>query len=198
MKIALALGTLLLMGCQPIVIEVKPRTVNVESTTQVGGAMDCRDHVLPSGSVELEAMLKEAGLDLSQGCLKALSFGLLGEIALSGTASCAMPRGTGTLESVRVDLVCADGSTRTLTQVCPQTSFDFSDAWGTQQSFNACLDLAETELSEPLRKATNECRPKKLTAVPVGSCSADACFAATLKMGFRLNSATAQLGGSCP
>jgi hypothetical protein len=191
---------MLLTGCVcgTITGEVKPRTVNIEATRTVASGTDCAGSPLPTATVDLAALFREADLDLSQGCLRSLSFGLVAELVLLPGPGCAAARGTSTLDKVVLTLTCQDGSHTELSVVCPDHQLDFTDVTVSSDALNRCLDVAEVQLAEPMRVAANTCRPTRLDATVAGACSADTCVAATLKMGFRLNSATAQLGGTCP
>ncbi len=184
--------------CGAISGEVKPRTINVEATRTVSTGADCGASPLPTATVDLAALFRDADLDLSQGCLRSLSFGLVADLVLLPAPGCAEPHGTATVNTVVLGLTCFDGSHRDLSVVCPDTHLDFADSTLSNAALNACLDLAEVQLAEPMRVAANTCRPTRLDASVTGQCAADTCVAVTLKMGFRLNSATAQLGGTCP
>jgi hypothetical protein len=199
-RTAVALAGALISGCLCGVItgEVKPRTVNVEATRTVATGADCGSSPLPTAVVDLGALFKEADLDLTQGCLKSLSFGLVADLVLLPGPGCAAARGTSTLDKLVLSLTCQDGTRSELSVVCPDKSLDFGSQESSYDVLNRCLDLAEAQLVEPLRKAANTCRPTRLEAAVTGTCSADTCVAATVKMGFRLNSAVAQLGGTCP
>lgn len=191
---ALGVGCL----CGTITAEVKPRTVNVEATRTVATGADCGASPLPTAVVDLAALFEDAELDLNQGCLRSLSFSLVADLALLPGTGCAAARGTSTLDKLVLSLTCQDGTRSELSVVCPDKSLDFASQEYSYDVLNRCLDLAETQLQEPLRVAANTCRPTRLEAAVTGSCSADTCVAATVKMGFRLNSAVAQLGGTCP
>lgn len=202
---ATAAGTLTLSGvllsgclCGAISAEVKPRTVNVEATRAVGSGGECGNSPLPTAVVDLAALFKDAELDLSQGCLRSLSFGLVADLVLLPGPGCTAARGSSTLDKLELALTCQDGTRSTLSVVCPDKRLDFTSQEYSYDVLNRCLDLAETQLQEPLRVAANTCRPTRLEAAVTGACAADTCVAVTVKMGFRLNSAVAQLGGTCP
>lgn len=152
-----------LLGCG-VEIAVKPQTIRRQVDAGTSAATVCGPQPFGSTALDFEAMAKEAGFDLSQGCLKSASFALVTDVTSLGGGSTpsgtrAAARGVVTLERPQLDLACADGTSRSLAAACPTPQVDLASD-DLFQRLNACQDAFVAEQSEPLRRLVNACRPK--------------------------------------
>jgi hypothetical protein len=191
---------LILVGCAPTVIDVKDRRVATTTPVGVDSVKLCDGSPFGRGSIDFGKDLKEAGIDLSQGCLAKGTFELVAEYgAIEPGAGCASPRGTVTLTGITLEAECTLGLPRqSLRTTCQANVLDVADGTQVFVALNACLDEVERSQSEPLRKLINTCKPTKFTFVAEGTCSADLCFKANVLFGVQTRGVVAQLGGTCP
>lgn len=189
-----------LSACSPPTVEVKDRKLSTTTSVGVDSTTLCDGAPFGKGSIDYAKDLKEAGVDLSQGCIKSGSFELVAEYSdvLPG-ASCTTPTGTVTLTGISLEADCTAGDPKqTLRTTCAANRLDVTDGTKVFVTINACLDEIERTQTEPLRQLINSCKPSKLTFVVEGSCSADLCFKAKLLFGVQTKNVVAQLGGTCP
>ncbi len=188
-----------LVACAPVEVEIKPRAVSTNVSAGADSSMVCGDKPFGTSSIDFAALEKEAGIDLSQGCLKSVKFTLTAEVtSLTHGQGCVAPRGLVTMPEFDIELTCADQTVAVVPVLCPKPTIDVADGTDIFQKINACLDVVETQENDRLRRLINSCRPTALRAYGKGTCSADVCFAATFKISFAYSSAVAQLGGTCP
>jgi hypothetical protein len=194
----LGVSAVFIASCGVIEVNVKPHAVSTNISTHADASAVCSAEPFGSSVIDFAQMAKDAGLDLSVGCLKSAAFQVVAEVtSLTGGTGCAEPRGRVTLSDFNLEMTCGDATKQTVTVTCPSPNVDVADGTDVFQKLNACLDLVGSQKSDELRKAINSCRPSTMRAFGRGSCSADTCFAASFKMTFKLLSATAQLGGTC-
>jgi hypothetical protein len=160
----------------------------------------CGGEPFGSGTVDFEKDLKEAGIDLSQGCIKQGSFELAAEFSdIAQGDTCSVATGTATLSGVTVEATCTAGAqTQRLRSTCTSSRLEVADGAQVFLALNACLDELERTQAEPFRTLINTCKPTKLKFIVEGSCSADLCFKANVTYGVRTKNVVAQLGGTCP
>lgn len=187
-------------GCSPPVVEVKDRKLSATTPVGVDATTLCDGAPFGKGSIDYAKDLKEAGIDLSQGCIKQGTFELVAEYGdLQPGASCTTPRGTVTLDAITLEADCTAGAPKqTLRTSCASNRLDVADGTQVFVSLNACLDEIERTQTEPLRRLINACKPTKLTFVAEGTCSSDLCFKANVLFGVQTKNVVAQLGGTCP
>jgi hypothetical protein len=191
-----------LWACASPEIVVKDRLVSTTVSTTVDSMNLCNGRPLGTAVFDLEKDLKEAGIDLNQGCLKAGSFELAAEVgAFTPGAGCAAVRGSITLTSFVVEANCTRGLERqSLRTTCAEPAIDLSDnnEGAVFLALERCLNDVERTQAEPLRKLINDCKPTTFRFAAEASCSPDLCFSGSLKVGFRTKNVVAQLGGTCP
>lgn len=187
-------------ACAPTEIEVKDRLLATTTSVGVDSMKLCSGEPFGSGTVDFGKDLKEAGIDLSQGCIKQGSFELAAEFGdIAAGASCSVATGTATLSGITVEASCTLGlETQRLRSTCTSNRLEVADGAQVFLALNACLDELERTQVEPFRKLINTCKPTKLKFIVEGTCSADLCFKATIKYGVRTKNVVAQLGGTCP
>jgi hypothetical protein len=197
---AALLLALVCVSCAPTTIEVKDRTLSTTTPVGVDSTKLCNGEPFGSGTIDFSKDLAEAGIDLSQGCLRSGSFELAAEYADLGPGmGCTAPRGTVTLSGLAVEATCTRGLERqTLRTTCSSSRLEVADGTQVFEALNACLDEVERTQVEPLRKLINSCKPTKLKLTAEGSCSADLCFTASVKFGVKTKNVVVQLGDGCP
>ncbi len=186
-------------ACGAVEVTIKPQTVSTTTTTTVDATSACTHEPFGSSSIDFGAMAKEAGIDLSMGCLKSADFELTAEVTtLTGTSMCSQPRGVVTLTQFDLEMTCDDARVQSIIVLCPNPNIDVADGTDAFLKLNACLDVIEQQENERLRQLINSCRPTQLRAFARGTCSANTCFAASFKFIFKLKAAVGVLGGTCP
>ncbi|MBM4781996.1 MAG: hypothetical protein GQE15_30310 [Archangiaceae bacterium] len=191
---------LALASCGPTTIEVKDRKLATTTPVGIDSTKLCNGEPFGAGVIDFGKDLKEAGIDLSQGCIRSGTFELVAEYGdvLPG-AGCSMPRGTVTLSGLTVEATCTVGlEKQSLRTSCTSNRLEVADGTQVFLALNACLDEVERTQVEPFRKLINTCKPTKLKLVAEGSCSADLCFTANVLFGVQTKNVVAQLGGDCP
>ena len=89
---------LTLASCAPTTIEVKDRKLNTTTPVGIDSTKACNGEPFGSAVIDIGKDLKEAGIDLSQGCIQSGTFELVAEYGdVAAGPGCAMPRGTITL-----------------------------------------------------------------------------------------------------
>lgn len=189
-----------LWACAPTEIEVKDRKVATTTSVGVDSMKLCDGSPFGKGTIDFGKDLKEAGIDLSQGCIARGTFELVAEYSdLQPGTGCAAPRGSVTLTGMTLEADCTLGLPKqSLRTSCQTNVLDVTDGTAVFTTLNACLDEVERTQSEPLRKLINSCKPTKFTFLAEGTCSADLCFKANVLFGVQTKGVVAQLGGSCP
>lgn len=191
---------LLASACAPTTIEVKDR--RLASTTPVGidSTKLCNGAPFGSGVIDFGKDLKEAGIDLSQGCIQSGAFELVAEYSDIGPGTgCAMATGAVTLTGLSIEASCTRGlEKQSLRTTCTASRLEVADGTQVFTALNACLDEVERTQTEPFRKLINSCKPTKLTLTAEGVCSADLCFSAKLLLGVSTKNVVVQLGDGCP
>lgn len=191
---------LALASCGPTTIEVKDRKLATTTPVGIDSTKLCNGEPFGAGVIDFGKDLKEAGIDLSQGCIRSGTFELVAEYGdvLPG-AGCSMPTGTVTLSGLTVEATCTVGlEKQSLRTSCTSNRLQVADGTQVFLALNACLDEVERTQVEPFRKLINTCKPTKLKLVAEGSCSADLCFTANVLFGVQTKNVVAQLGGDCP
>ncbi len=189
-----------LLGCGPTEIEVKDRLLGTTTSVGVDSTKLCSGEPLGVGTVDFGKDLKEAGIDLSQGCIKQGTFELAAEVGdATAGATCSVATGTLTLTGVNVEATCTMGlGTQRLHSTCTSNRLEVADGAQVFLALNACLDELERTQVEPFRKLINTCKPTTLKFSVEGTCSADLCFKLDITYGLRTKDVVAQLGGTCP
>lgn len=189
-----------LAGCGPTTVEVKDRKLATTTPVGIDSTKLCNGEPFGSGVIDFGKDLKEAGIDLPQGCIRSGTFELVAEYGdvLPG-AGCTMPRGTITLSGLTVEATCTVGlEKQSLRTSCTSNRLEVADGTQVFLALNACLDEVERSQVDPFRKLINTCKPTKLKIIAEGSCSADLCFTANVLFGVQTKNVVAQLGGTCP
>lgn len=196
----LSLLLLPVLGCAPTEIEVRDRLLTTTSSVGVDTTKLCSGEPLGAGTVDFGKDLKEAGIDLSQGCIKQGTFELAAEFGdITAGETCTVPTGTLTLTGVNVEATCSMGlGTQRLRSTCTSNRLEVADGAQVFLALNACLDELEKSQVEPFRRLINTCKPTTLKFTVEGTCSADLCFKANIKYGVQTKNVVAQLGGTCP
>jgi len=191
---------LTLASCAPTTIEVKDRKLNTTTPVGIDSTKACNGEPFGSAVIDIGKDLKEAGIDLSQGCIQSGTFELVAEYGhVAAGPGCAMPRGTITLSGIIVEATCTVGlEKQSLRTSCTSNRLEVADGTQVFNALNACLDEVERTQVEPFRRLINSCKPTKLKVVAEGSCSADLCFTANVLFGLQTKNVVAQLGGTCP
>jgi len=92
------LGVLAVTACGAVEVNIKPQNISTIVDTRVDSTSVCTQQPFGSSSIDFAALAKEAGLDLSSGCLKSAQFELSAEVvSLTGGPMCTEPRGIVTL-----------------------------------------------------------------------------------------------------
>lgn len=188
-------------ACAPPTIEVKDRKLATTNPVGVDSMRLCSGAPFGTGVVDFGKDLREAGIDLSQGCIKSGTFELVAEVRdLTPGSGCTAISGTATVTGVFVEATCSTAAlpTQTLRATCQSNTIQVADGTQVFEAINGCLDELERTQTEPLRKLINSCKPTKLKFVVEGTCSADLCFQANILIGVQTRNVVAQLGGVCP
>jgi hypothetical protein len=198
--VRLALLLLTASACSPTTIEVKDRKLSATTAVGVDATSLCNGQPFRAGTYDFSKELAEAGIDLSQGCLRSASFDLISEYADIGPgAGCAAARGTVTLSAIILEARCTRGLERqTLRTPCASPPLEVADGTQVFNGLNACLDEVKRTQTEALRTLINSCKPTTLTLWPEGLCSADLCFSGTVKFNVATRNVVVQLGDDCP
>ncbi|MBL8922762.1 MAG: hypothetical protein JNJ54_28190 [Myxococcaceae bacterium] len=189
-----------LAGCAPTTIEVKDRRLATTTPVGVDSTRVCNGQPFGSGTIDFGKDLKEAGIDLSQGCIASGSFELVAEYSDIGPGTgCSAATGSVTLTGLAIEATCTKGLERqSLRTSCTSSRLEVADGTQVFTALNACLDEVERTQTEPFRKLINACKPTKLTLTAEGFCSADVCFSAKLLLGVATKNVVVQLGDGCP
>lgn len=191
----------LLSTCAPPTVEVKDKKLATTMPVGVDSSRICNGSPFGEGVIDFAKDLREAGIDLSQGCIAKGTFQLVAEYGEVGPGSgCSEARGTATLTGVVLSATCSTPAapTQTLRAQCQSNQLEVADGTQVFNALNACLDEFERTQAEPLRKLINTCKPTALKVSAEGYCSSDLCFSAKLLLGVQTTGVVAQLGGTCP
>lgn len=191
----------LVLGCAPpVTIEVKDRLVGTVAPARVDSTQLCNGAPFGKGTVDFAKDLKEAGIDLSQGCLRSGRFELAAEYDPRPGNGCSVVTGSAFITGVLLEAACSTTSsaTQTLRATCQSNELKVADGTQVFNALNDCLNEFERTQVEPLRKLINSCKPTAMSFTVEGYCSADLCFAADIKIGVQTRNVVAQLGGTCP
>ncbi len=196
------LGLLLVpfLGCAPAELEVKDRLLTTTTPVGVDSTKLCSGEPFGAGTVDFGKDLKEAGIDLSQGCIRKGTIELAAEVSdLGPGTTCTAATGTVQLSGITVEASCSVGLERQRVRAtCASNRLEVADGAQVFLALNACLDELEKTQVEPFRKLINTCKPTKLKVIVEGNCSADLCFKGNIKYGIQTKNVVAQLGGACP
>lgn len=196
------LGLLLapFLGCAPAEIEVKDRLLTTTTPVGVDSTKLCSGEPFGAGTVDFGKDLKEAGIDLTQGCIKKGTIELAAEVTdLGPGTTCTVATGTVKVSGITVEASCSVGlETQRVRATCTSNRLEVADGSQVFLALNACLDELERTQVEPFRKLINTCKPTKLKVIVEGNCSADLCFKGNIKYGIQTKNVVAQLGGTCP
>lgn len=191
---------LTLVACAPTTIEVKDRRLATTRPVGVDSTTLCNGEPFGSGVIDFGKDLKEAGIDLSQGCIASGTFELVAEYSDVGPGmGCAAATGSVTLSGLAIEATCTVGlEKQSIRTSCASNRLEVADGSQVFLALNACLDEVERTQVEPFRKLINSCKPTKLKLIVEGTCSADLCFSAKLLLGVATKNVVAQLGDTCP